>query len=104
MDIMPTRINSYYGLYISLDEPQLRTIKEAMSANAAKAVEVAVRFNGEEREYTLSEFLARLGFAPAELAEGEQQLTTGKAAPCQHEIAERYVCVKCGGIVTATFE
>jgi len=27
-----------------------------------------------------------------------------QSTPCQHEIAERYVCVKCGGIVTASFE
>jgi hypothetical protein len=41
----------------------------------------------------------------ADTVEGANlQHTTGKAAPCQHEIAERYVCVKCGGIVTATFE
>ena len=30
--------------------------------------------------------------------------TNKQSTPCQHEIAERYVCVKCGGIVTASFE
>lgn len=34
----------------------------------------------------------------------DQQPTTGSSTPCEHVFAERYVCLKCGGIATATFD
>lgn len=27
-----------------------------------------------------------------------------RVMPCEHEISEKYICVKCGGIVTAKFD
>ena len=54
--------NNAYGLYISIDVPTVNAIKDTMALNAKHKVEVAVKFCNETKEFTLGEFLGRLGF------------------------------------------
>ena len=49
-----------YGLYISIDNEE--EITGVHSHEDYRPVEVAVRYRGEVREFTLAEFAERLGF------------------------------------------
>lgn len=53
-----------------------------------------------DREFDLSNYADWL----ESLVEEKFTSTNRPSTPCEHEIAERYVCVKCGGIVTAKFD
>ncbi len=55
-------LNNAYGLFISIDGPTMNVIKDTMSLNAKCKVEVAVKFCNEIKDFTLAEFLEKLGF------------------------------------------
>lgn len=59
-DQYPTRV---YGLYFSITDSHVKNIYNVMALQADEKHEVAVLFNGEERTFTLFEFLTALGFA-----------------------------------------
>jgi len=51
-----------YGLFLDIDGPLEESIRKALMAPANKTVEVAVRFRGVTKEYTIRDFLEALGF------------------------------------------
>lgn len=55
-------IGTAYGLLINIDGPSERIIADALMAPADKTVEVAVKYRGATKEYTLTDFFKRLGF------------------------------------------
>lgn len=50
-----------YGVFIDIDGSE-ETIREVLAAQAERTVEVAVKYRGVQNEFTLVEFLERLGF------------------------------------------
>ena len=60
-------VDKYIGLYITINEGTEQIMRVARTSGAKRIVEVVVNYDGSEKEYTLSEFLQKLGFK-----EGEQ--------------------------------
>jgi hypothetical protein len=58
----PDKIKTAYGLFISVDGDSETAIVKALMGDAEKKVEVAVKFLGVTKEYTLIDFFTRLGF------------------------------------------
>lgn len=54
-------ITRAYGLFIDIDGPSAEAIVKTLMTPAEKTIEVAVRYRGVTKEYTLADFLSRLG-------------------------------------------
>ena len=59
---MSEKFDTAYGLLIDIDGKSEKVIVEALMAPAEKTVEVAVRYRGITKEYTMRDFFNRLGF------------------------------------------
>ena len=57
-------VDTVYGCYldIRLDSTALKIIENTRNINARKHVDVFVKYNGIKKEFTLQEFLERLGY------------------------------------------
>lgn len=56
-------LESIRGLYINIDAKAEDIMSQAMDMEAKHRAEVAVSFRSQTREFTLAEFLEKLGFA-----------------------------------------
>jgi len=54
------RIDSAYGLFISIEDTAI--FDELAKCDARKKVDVAIKYNGRTKEYSLGEFLTLHGF------------------------------------------
>lgn len=59
---LDVKIESVFGLLISLTDEDIERCLEVSTKPANRNVEVLVRLNGEEKEFTFREFFKRLGF------------------------------------------
>lgn len=64
-------IESAYGIFLSIEDTAM--FDELAKCNARKKVDVAVKYNGVTKEYTLDEFLALHGFERANTASSGQE-------------------------------
>jgi hypothetical protein len=55
------RVKTSYGIFIDI-QGNIEDIAKALTVDADRTVEIAVRFKDEVREYTLANFLERLGY------------------------------------------
>ena len=51
-----------YGIFINIEIDTLKNINELMLSDAEEKTEVVVKFLGQERKFTLKEFINMLGF------------------------------------------
>jgi len=51
-----------YGLYISIGDKEEERIVTVHSHEDCRSVEVCIQYRGEEKEFTLAEFMELLGF------------------------------------------
>jgi hypothetical protein len=60
---MTTKIDTATGLYIVFDEKLIDLIRSIKHSEADSKVEVRVQYLDQQKEFTLTEFLTKLGFA-----------------------------------------
>lgn len=58
------KVGTAYGVYIDIQGSE-EDIKKVLSAPADRTVEVAVKFKDIVKEFTMADFLKRLGFEEA---------------------------------------
>lgn len=54
--------DEYIGLYLTINEDTEQMLRVARTSDAKKIVDIMVNYKGRHKEYTLSEFLQKLGF------------------------------------------
>lgn len=57
-----TRLPNAYGLYVNIDDVSLKIFDDMRALEAERHIDVAVKYNGVVKEFTLDEFLRLLGF------------------------------------------
>lgn len=62
IEVKSAKFGTAYGLLIDIDGKSEQVIVDALMADAEKTVEVAVKYRGVTREFTLADFFKRLGF------------------------------------------
>ena len=63
-------LGTAYGLYISLEGKSQDAIVKALMTPSCKTIEVAVKYQGEIKEFTFADFVKRLGFGPKKNKQG----------------------------------
>jgi len=56
------KVDKYVGLYLTINEDTEQMMRVVRTSDAKETVEVIVNYKGHQKEYTLSEFLQKLGF------------------------------------------
>ena len=70
-------IDLAFGLYINLDRETEKSIVALLGQPAKKTVEVRMVVRGQTRDFTLADFLSRLGFYEESTADRAPQPPTG---------------------------
>ena len=70
-------IDLAFGLYINLDRETEKAIVALLSQPEKKIVEVRVVVRGQTKDFTLADFLSRLGFYEESTADRAPQPPTG---------------------------